>query len=101
MLVNININKSFSRLGGQFSLAGFAHNLSQWISDSSLVVDIRDCWSIDIVFDQELLYLPSSIFFRPDINILEINIENIDQVSLLHHLSKFPDRHRDIVRNCP
>ena len=80
LLVNININKSFSRLGGQFSLAGFAHNLSQWISDSSLVVDIRDCWSIDIVFDQELLYLPSSDLFRPDINILEINIENIDQV---------------------
>ena len=44
------------------------------------MVDIRDCWSIDIVFDQHLLYLPSSDLFRPDINILEINIENIDQV---------------------
>lgn len=70
-----------SRLGGEFSLAGFAHNLSQWISDSKLVVDLRDCWSIDIVFDQELLYLPSSGMFRPDIVIREINMENIDQVN--------------------
>ena len=70
-----------NRLGGEFSLAGFAYNLSQWISDSQLVVDLRDCWSIDIVFDQELLYLPSSGMFRPDIAIREINMENIDQVN--------------------
>ena len=61
-------------------MAGFAHNLSEWISDSRLVVDLRDCWSIEIQFDQELLYLPSSDKFRPDITIMEINIENIDQV---------------------
>ena len=68
---------------GQFSLASFAHNLSQDIFDRSLVVDFRDCWSLDIIMDQLQLHSVQSEYFRPDFQFKEINVENILQVSFI------------------
>ena len=68
-------------MAGQFSLASFAHNLSQDIFDRSLVVDFRDCWSLDIIMDQMELNSRDSNHFRPDIQFEKINIENIHKVT--------------------
>ena len=65
---------------GQFSLASFAYNLSHSIFDRSLVVDFRDCWTMDIVMDQLELHTVQSEYFRPDIMFKEINVENMFQV---------------------
>ena len=73
----------FSRHGGVFSISRFAHNLTQRISDKSLVVDFRDCASLTVLLDQELLYWTRSPVFRPDLSIVEINVDNVDQVSTL------------------
>ena len=70
-------------MAGQFSLASFAHNLSQDIFDRSLVVDFRDCWSLDIIMDQLQLHSVQYEFFRPDFQFNEINVENIFQVSFI------------------
>ena len=72
------------RLGGRFSLASFAFNLSHSIFDAELVVDFRDCWSLEIILDQAGLNLVTSDHFRPDMSIAEINLENVDQVQ--HHM---------------
>lgn len=69
-----------SRHGGVFSISRFAHNLSQIISNKSLVVDFRDCASLTVLLDQELLYWTRSPVFRPDLSIVEINVDNVDQV---------------------
>ena len=66
-----------------FSISQFAHNLSSWISDKSLVVDFRDCESLSVVLDQELLYWTQSPVFRPDLSIVEINVDNVDQVMMM------------------
>ena len=63
-----------------FSVSEFAHNLSERISDQSLVIDFRDCDTVSILLDQELLYWVSSPVFRPDLSIVEINVDNIKQV---------------------
>ena len=68
------------RMEGQFSLASFAYNLSHSIFDRSLVVDFRDCWTMDIVMDQLELHTVQSEYFRPDIMFKEINVENMFQV---------------------
>ena len=68
-------------MAGHFSLASFAHNLSQDIFDRSLVVDFRDCWSLDIIMDQLQLHSVQSENFRPDFQFKEINVENMFQVS--------------------
>ena len=65
---------------GQFSLASFAYNLSQAIFDRRLVVDFRDCWSLDIIMDQLDLHSVQSQHFRPDFQFKEVNVENIFQV---------------------
>ena len=70
-------------MAGHFSLASFAHNLSQAIFDRSLVVDFRDCWSLDIIMDQLQLHSVESENFRPDFQFKEINVENMFQVNLL------------------
>ena len=72
-----------SRHGGVFSISRFAHNLTQRISDKSLVVDFRDCVSLTVLLDQELLYWTRSPVFRPDLSIVEINVDNVDQVETL------------------
>jgi hypothetical protein len=69
------------RLEGQLSLATFAYNLSKSMFDRSLVVDFRDCWSLDIIMDQMDLNLRDSNHFRPDIHFEKLNIENIHRVS--------------------
>ena len=74
---------------GQFSLASFAYNLSHSIFDRSLVVDLRDCLSMDIIMDQLQLNLVLSDYFRPDIQFKEINVENIFQVRSFSHLSLY------------
>jgi len=68
---------------GQFSLASFAYNLSQAIFDRRLVVDFRDCWSLDIIMDQLDLHSVQSQHFRPDFQFKEVNVENIFQVHLV------------------
>jgi len=75
---------------GQFSLASFAYNLSHTIFDRSLVLDIRDCWSMDIIMDQLQLNLVLSDYFRPDIQFKEINVENIFQVHLVQDQHSTP-----------
>ena len=69
------------RLEGQLSLATFAYNLSHSMFGRSLVVDFRDCWSLDIIMDQMELNWRDSNHFRPDIHFEKINIENIHIVS--------------------
>ena len=81
----------FSRHGGVFSISRFAHNLTQRISDKSLVVDFRDCASLTVLLDQELLYWTRSPVFRPDLSIVEINVDNVDQVSTLSERERSSD----------
>jgi len=76
---------------GQFSLASFAYNLSHSIFDRSLVVDLRDCLSMDIIMDQLQLNLVQSDYFRPDIHFKEINVENMFQVHLVKSSSQAQD----------
>ena len=75
------------RHGGVFSISRFAHNLTQRISNKSLVVDFRDCESLTVLLDQELLYWTRSPVFRPDLSIVEINVDNVDQVLRLQERS--------------
>ena len=79
---------------GHFSLASFAHNLSQDIFDRSLVVDFRDCWSLDIIMDHLQLHSLESEYFRPDFQFKEINVENIFQVSFIDFPKSKP-KHKD------
>ena len=81
----------FCRHGGVFSISRFAHNLTQRISDKSLVVDFRDCASLTVLLDQELLYWTRSPVFRPDLSIVEINVDNVDQVSTLSERERSSD----------
>ena len=67
-------------LTGHFSLATFAYNLSQDIFDRGMVVDFRDCWSLDIIMDQLELSNIDSDYFRPDFQFEEISVENVLQV---------------------
>ena len=69
--------------GGTFSISRFAFNLTQRISDKSLVIDFRDCHSLNILLDQELLYWKLSPVFRPGLSIVEINVDNVKQVQYL------------------
>ena len=66
--------------GGTFSISKFAYNLTQRISDKSLVIDFRNCKTLNILLDQELLYWKLSPVFRPNLSIVEINVDNVKQV---------------------
>ena len=89
------------QLGGVFSIAQFAHQLSHQIRNKSLVrrdtrniyniyniyncvylqvMDFRDCLDLSLLLDQELLYWRRSPFFRPDLSIVEVNVDNVKQV---------------------
>ena len=91
------------QLGGVFSIAQFAHQLSPQIRNKSLVrrdtistiqylqylqlhsvylqvMDFRDCLGLSLLLDQELLYWRLSPFFRPDLSIVEVNVDNVKQV---------------------
>ena len=74
---------SSQKPGGTFSISKFAYNLTQRISDKSLVIDFRNCKSVNILLDQELLYWKLSPVFRPDLSIVEINVDNVKQVQFM------------------
>ena len=44
------------------------------------VMDFRDCLGLSLLLDQELLYWRLSPFFRPDLSIVEVNVDNVKQV---------------------
>ena len=67
----------------KFSLASFAHHLSPSIFSRQLVVDFRDCWALDLTMDQLELSRMGSHRFRPDLQFMEINIENMYQVRII------------------
>ena len=74
------------KMAGHISLAGFANSLSQFIADKILVVDLRNCWSLDIIMDQTELRQLHSKYFRPNIQLEKINVENCHQVKDLKTL---------------
>ena len=71
------------RMDGHFSLASFVQNLPHSMAGVSLAVDLRNCWSLDITMDQMELALSDSDYFRPDIELERINIENTHQVGTM------------------
>ena len=71
------------RMDGHFSLASFVQNLPRSMAGVSLAVDLRNCWSLDIIMDQMELAVPDSDYFRPDIELERINIENSRQVETM------------------
>ena len=75
----------YTALVSYLVIAGFAASLSQRISDKSLVIDFRDCNTLSVLLDQEQLYWTQSPVFRPDLSIVEINVDNVGQVSPHFH----------------
>ena len=47
-------------------------------------MDFRDCLGLSLLLDQELLYWRLSPFFRPDLSIVEVNVDNVKQVRAQH-----------------
>lgn len=66
---------------GHISLARFVHNLPQQVAHRILVMDFRNCRSLEIMMDQTEIMWLNSQHFRPQIQIQEINVENCNQVT--------------------